>query len=182
MQRKLDELRAMWLAEGRPEIKQRIGLNTGAMVVGNMGSENRFDYTMMGNSVNLAARLEGANKNYHTYSMISEMTYEPAKDAIEVRELDLIRVVGINTPVRVYELLAKKGELDEKHKKGIAYFAKGLELYRQQSWDDAMKYFNETFKYVPDDPPAKVFIERCEDFKANPPGSDWDGVFTAESK
>lgn len=182
MQRKLDELRAMWLAEGRPEMNQRIGLNTGPMVVGNMGSENRFDYTMMGNSVNLAARLEGANKNYHTYSMISEMTYEPAKDAIEVRELDLIRVVGINTPVRVYELLAKKGELDEKHKKGIAYFAKGLELYRKQSWDDAVKYFNETFKYVPDDPPAQVFIERCQEFKANPPGSDWDGVFTAESK
>ena len=182
MQRKLEELRAVWLEEGKPRMDQRIGLNTGAMVVGNMGSEDRFDYTMMGNAVNLAARLEGANKNYGTYSMISEMTYEPAKAAIEARELDLIRVVGINTPVRVYELIAKKGELSEEQKKGIAYFAKGLELYRKQEWDEATKYFNATFKFIPDDPPAKVFIGRCEAFKANSPGEDWDGVFTAEAK
>ena len=182
MQRKLNELRAVWLEEGKPRMDQRIGLNTGAMVVGNMGSEDRFDYTMMGNAVNLAARLEGANKNYGTYSMISEMTYEPAKEAIEARELDLIRVVGINTPVRVYELIAKKGELSEEQKKGIAYFAKGLELYRKQEWDEATKYFNATFKFIPDDPPAKVFIGRCEAFKANSPGEEWDGVFTAEAK
>ncbi|MCZ6534218.1 MAG: adenylate/guanylate cyclase domain-containing protein [SAR324 cluster bacterium] len=183
MQAKLDELREIWLAEGKPRIDHRIGLNTGQMVVGNMGSEDRFDYTMMGNSVNLAARLEGANKNYGTYSMISEFTYEPAKDAIEARELDLIRVIGINTPVRVYELAAKKGELDEKRQKAFPYFAKGLELYRKQEWDEAIKYFNATEKLIPDDPPSKVYIERCEAFKANPPEEkDWDGVFTATEK
>lgn len=182
MQRKLDVLREEWMADGLPRIDHRIGLNTGQMVVGNMGSEDRFDYTMMGNSVNLAARLEGANKNYGTYSMISEMTYQPAKDAVEVRELDLIRVIGINTPVRVYELLAKKGEWTEEQSKGVPYFLKGLELYRKQEWDEAAKYFKATFKFMPDDPPSKIFIARCEDFKANPPGDEWDGVFTAASK
>ncbi|MEE8477687.1 MAG: adenylate/guanylate cyclase domain-containing protein, partial [Gemmatimonadales bacterium] len=174
--------REQWEQDGTPLLYQRIGLNTGAMVVGNMGSEKRFDYTMMGNAVNLAARLEGANKNYGTYTCISEMTYEPAKDAIEVRELDLIRVMGITTPVRIYELVAKKGELSEEQRKGYAYFAKGLELFRQQQWEESAKYFNAVNKFIPDDPPAGKFIERCREFKANPPGSDWDGVFEATEK
>ena len=182
MQKRLAEMRDQWQQEGTPLLYMRIGLNTGPMVVGNMGSEKRFDYTMMGNSVNLAARLEGANKNYGTYTMVSEFTYEPAKNDIEVRELDLIRVIGIKTPVRIYELLAKKGELDEEVKKGIAYFAKGLELYRKQDWEEAAKYFNAVFKFIPDDPPSKTFIERCREFYKNPPGEDWDGVFVAASK
>ncbi|HKI99622.1 MAG TPA: CHASE2 domain-containing protein [bacterium] len=182
MQKRLAEMREAWEQEGTPPLYMRIGLNTGPMVVGNMGSEKRFDYTMMGNSVNLAARLEGANKNYGSYSCISEYTYEPAKDDIEVRELDLIRVIGINTPVRIYELLALKGELPEEMQKGIAYFAKGLELYRQQQWEEAAKYFNAVFKFIPDDPPSTKFIERCREFYKNPPGEDWDGVFVAASK
>lgn len=182
MQKRLAEMREQWEQEGSPPLYMRIGLNTGAMVVGNMGSEKRFDYTMMGNAVNLAARLEGANKNYGTYSCISEMTYEPAKDAIEVRELDLIRVMGITTPVRIYELVAKKGELSEEQRKGFTYFAKGLELFRQQQWEESAKYFNAVNKFIPDDPPAGKFIERCRQFKANPPGSDWDGVFEATEK
>ena len=93
------------------------------------------------------------------------------------------RVIGINTPVRVYELAAKKGELDEKRQKAFPYFAKGLELYRKQEWDEAIKYFNATEKLIPDDPPSKVYIERCEAFKANPPEEkDWDGVFMATEK
>jgi adenylate cyclase len=182
MQKKLAEMREVWKQEGTPPLYMRIGLNTGPMVVGNMGSESRFDYTMMGNSVNLAARLEGANKNYGSYTCMSEYTYEPAKDAVEVRELDLIRVIGINTPVRLYELVAKKGELSEDQQKGFAYFAKGLELYRKQQWEEAAKYFNAVFKFIPDDPPSKKFIDRCRDFYKNPPPEDWDGVFVAESK
>lgn len=182
MQKRLAEMREEWKKDGSPQLLQRIGLNTGPMVVGNMGSINRFDYTMMGNSVNLAARLEGANKNYGTFSMVSEMTYEPAKDVVEARELDLIRVVGINTPVRVYELLAKKGEMDEQTTKGVAYFKKGLELYRDQQWDEAVKYFNAVYKFIPEDPPSSRLIDRCTAFKASPPGKEWDGVFTATEK
>jgi adenylate cyclase len=182
MQIKLAEMREGWKAAGTPPLYMRIGLNTGPMVVGNMGSEKRFDYTMMGNSVNLAARLEGANKNYGSYTCISEFTYEQAKESIEVRELDLIRVIGINTPVRIYELLAEKGQLPDELQKGIAYFAKGLELYRKMQWEEAAKYFNAVFKFIPDDPPSKKFIDRCRAFYQNPPPEGWDGVFVAESK
>ncbi|MBI3992636.1 MAG: CHASE2 domain-containing protein [Candidatus Lambdaproteobacteria bacterium] len=182
MQKRLAVLRQQWLDEGKPKILNRIGLNTGPMVVGNMGSEKRFDYTMMGNSVNLAARLEGANKNYGTFTCMSEYTYEQAKDAVEVRELDLIRVIGINTPVRIYELVARKGELTEEQKKGFAYFAKGLQLYREQQWDEAEKYFNAVLKFIPDDPPATRYLKRCSDMKAKPPAPDWDGVFVATEK
>ncbi len=182
MQNKLAEMREQWKQDGTPLLYMRIGLNTGPMVVGNMGSEKRFDYTMMGNAVNLAARLEGANKNYGTFTCISEFTYEHAKDAVEVRELDLIRVVGIHQPVRLYELVARKGELTEEQTKAFAYYHKGLELYRKQEWEEAAKYFNAVFKFIPDDPPSKVFIERCREFYNNPPGEDWDGVFTAAGK
>ena len=186
MQKKLADMRKQWTDENENKLIQkmshRIGLNTGEIIVGNMGSINRFDYTMMGSAVNLAARLEGANKNYGTHSMISEMTYQPAKDAIEVRELDLIRVMGIKTPVRVYELVERKGELDENRSKGHAYFAKGLELYRGQEWDEALKYFTAVNKFIPDDPPSKIFLKRCGEFKAASPGKEWDGVFTATEK
>lgn len=182
MQQRLAQLREQWKAEGKPELKMRIGLNTGPMVVGNMGSEQRFDYTMMGNSVNLAARLEGANKNWGTYLCISEMTYEPAKDAIETRELDLIRVVGIQKPVRVYELVARKGELPEERLKAFRIFEKGLQLYRTQKFEDAIKHFQAVMKVIPNDPPSKTFIERCQDFLQSPPPAEWDGVFVATGK
>ena len=109
MQECLDSMRTEWRAQGEPELFMRIGINTGPAVVGNMGSKTRMDYTMMGDSVNLAARLEGVNKHYKTSTMISESTYEQAKDGIEARELDLIRVVGKLEPVKIYELLGKKG-------------------------------------------------------------------------
>ena len=126
MQKRLEELRAEWRKEGKHELFVRIGLNTGPMVVGNMGSKNRMDYTMMGDSVNLAARLEGVNKQYGTYTMISEFTYEQARDFIEVRELDRIRVVGKKEPVKIYELLGKKGEMDEKVREILPTFNDGL--------------------------------------------------------
>lgn len=189
--KRLAELNDEWYESGLyktweeavgPRLKHRIGLNTGEMVVGNMGSVDRFDYTMMGNAVNLAARLEGANKNYGMFNCISEYTYEPAKEVVEAREMDLIRVMGIKQPVRIYELVARKGELSEEHTKAFAYFAKGLELYRDQQWDEAAKYFNAVNKFIPDDPPSAKYIERCRNMKANPPATDWDGVFEATSK
>ena len=185
MQTKLAEMRDMWREMGKPEdlmLYMRIGLNTGPMVVGNMGSQKRFDYTMMGNAVNLAARLEGANKNYGMFNCISEFTYEAAKDAIEAREVDLIRVMGITTPVRIYELVCHKGELTENQKKGFAYFAKGLELYRTDQFEEAIKYFKAVFKFIPDDPPSTKFIGRCEGYIKSPPPADWEGVYTATEK
>ncbi len=186
MQKRLAELRKKWSHEKHwpknvHNMRMRIGLNTGPMVVGNMGSKTRMDYTMMGDSVNLASRLEGANKQYGTYNMISEFTYEAAKDYIEARELDLIRVVGKSEPVKVYQLLCRKGELPEDSNKLYKIFSKGIELYREQRWDDAILKFEDALK-LNDDEPSKRYIERCNQFKINPPQKDWDGVFTLTSK
>ena len=110
MDKRLVELREQWKADSLPALKVRMGLNSGLMVVGNMGSEQRLDYTMMGDSVNLAARLEGANKAYRSNMMISEYTYAACSDEVDVRELDLLRVVGKTEPVTVYELLDRKNQ------------------------------------------------------------------------
>ena len=185
MQIRLEAMRQEARAAGKKEdmmLYQRIGLNTGQMVVGNMGSQSRFNYTMMGNAVNLAARLEGANKFYGTYAMCTEFTYAPYKEAIVGRELDLIVVKGVKTPVRVFEIVGKRGEVPEEKMKGFQYFDKGLDLYRKQQWDEASKYFSAVFKLIPNDPPSKVFIGRCKEFKAAPPAQDWNGAYEAHEK
>lgn len=186
MQKRLAEMRENWAQEGRPQLHMRIGLNTGLMVVGNMGSRKRFDYTMMGNSVNLAARLEGANKNYGTFLCASEFTYEDAREAVEVREIDLIRVVGIQQPVRLYELLAERGKLSAAQLAAQEAFAKGLAQYRAQDWDAAESSFQQVLQAIPEDPPAKTFIDRCQLYRQQPPlpagEEEWDGVFVASSK
>jgi adenylate cyclase len=180
-------LREKWSKESHwpdivPKMRMRIGLNTGAMVVGNMGSRTRMDYTMMGDSVNLAARLEGVNKQYGTYIMISEYTLAAAADFIEVRMLDKIRVMGKSEPVKVYELLARKGELSDVDRRMTATFEAGLELYQTQQWDAAIAKFKETMEIKPGDPPSEKYIERCEDFKKTPPPAGWDGVYAMTSK
>ena len=180
MQVRLGELRQKWKEEGRPELFMRIGLNTGPMVVGNMGSKTRMDYTMMGDSVNLAARLEGVNKQYGTYTMCSEFTYEQAKDFIEARELDLIRVVGKKEPVRIFEILGKKGELDMHE--ALPLYSQGLEHYRNQRWDEALQSFEKVLQVDKDDGPSLTFFQRCIVFQSKPPSDHWDGVFSMTSK
>ncbi len=146
MQKRLGELRAEWRKEGKHELFMRIGMNTGPMVVGNMGSKTRMDYTMMGDSVNLAARLEGVNKQYKTYTMISQFTYEQAKEGIEVRELDLIRVVGKKEPVRIYEVLGEKGQIDENVRNILPHFNQGISHYRKWEWKEAIECFKKSIK------------------------------------
>ncbi|MBF0287817.1 MAG: adenylate/guanylate cyclase domain-containing protein [SAR324 cluster bacterium] len=182
MQNRLAEMRHQWRKEGRIELFHRIGINTGPMVVGNMGSSSRFDYTMMGNSVNLAARLEGVNKMYQNEILMSEMTYGECKDSIEARELDLIRVIGINEPVRIYEILGRIGEVDSDRKKAFDIYAEGLDLYRQKNWDKAEKSFKGVLERIPDDGPSSVFLSRCEEYRIAPPPQEWDGVYVATSK
>lgn len=182
MQNKLIEMRAQWAKEKRPEMLVRIGLNTGQMVVGNMGSAQRMDYTMMGDAVNLAARLEGANKFYNTHTMISKATYDMVKDDVEVRELDTIRVVGKNEPITVYELLQRKGELAEDMIEMVAHYNKALVSYKQRNFSEAKALFNKVLAIAPEDGPSKGYMNRCDDYLITPPADDWDGVYTLTSK
>ena len=182
MQKRLAQLREIWKKEGKPELHMRIGINTGEVVVGNMGSMNRFDYTMMGDSVNLAARLEGVNKQYQTHTMMSKFTYEMAKDDIEARELDSIRVVGKKEPIKIYELLGHKGEMGESIRLILPHFREGLEHYKNQRWEEGITCFENALNLYEDDGPSLTYFERCIAFQNHPPPPDWDGVFSMRTK
>ena len=178
----LHELREKWRSEGVPPFRVRMGLNSGPMVVGNMGSVQRMNYTVMGDAVNVAARLEGANKVYSTYSMISEATLRMCEDFIDVRELDTIRVVGKSEPVGVYELLDRKNQTSPEKANVVESFTSALDLYKAGNFADAKSGFEATLGINPDDGPSQTYVERCQLFIDSSPGADWDGVFTMTEK
>ncbi|MBI3893491.1 MAG: CHASE2 domain-containing protein, partial [Candidatus Wallbacteria bacterium] len=182
MQQTMLQLRERLKAEGRPLLKMRIGLNTGRAVVGNMGSQDRFNYTMMGDTVNLASRLEGANKPYGTYLMMSQFTYAAAKDHVEARELDRILVVGKLEPITVYELLARKGQLDKNRQNIVEVYNKATDLYRKREWMAACDLFVQADQFPGGDPPSREYIRRCQEFAAFPPPDDWNGTYQMKDK
>lgn len=183
MQACLARLRGQWTREGKPALYARIGINTGEVVVGNMGSKTRMDYTVIGDAVNLASRLEGANKLYGTNLMISEMTFEMVAGQFLVRELDLIRVQGKQRPVAVYEVLGVTGEpVAPEQGQLLDRYASGLCAYRDRQWDDAEAAFRAALAMNSDDGPSKIYLSRCAAHRKVPPPSDWDGVFQMETK
>jgi len=181
-QKKLDVLRGEIKKEHGVDIFVRMGINSGVVSAGNMGSAQRFQYTVMGDAVNQASRFEGANKQYGTYLMIGEETYKRVVDYIEVRILDKLVVKGKLIPITVYELLARKGELSKEQLTIREYFIKGIELYWDRKWKEAIKQFELAISVNGQDPPSKVFIERCKIYTDNPPGDDWQGEFVMTTK
>ena len=199
MQVKLTELRSKWASDSKnwPEIvtkmKMRIGINTGEIVTGNMGSTQRMNYTMMGDAVNLAARLEEAAKQYGIYVQISQQTLEELKNPDEFiyRKIDKIRVVGKSEPVETYEVLTLSKQVPKEITNLVDFFAQGMACYENRKWDKAIEFFKKSIdleKYRFSDlistktNPSEVYIERCNQFKDSPPPADWDGVYILTKK
>ena len=171
--------------EGDPEIDIGIGLNSGKVVAGNMGSDKRFDYTVMGDTVNLASRLESLTKTYGVHIIASEFTIDALgkeraeKEGIVIREIDRVKVKGKKSGVTIYEIADP-----EKHdslKKALPVFNTARELYYKGDWDGCIKRLKEVENILPSDGPSKVFRERCEHFKIHP-HEEWSGVYELTSK
>ena len=183
MQQRLSELRYKWKKEGKPELHMRIGMDTGTAVVGNMGSQNRMDYTMMGDTVNIAARLEGVNKVYGCYSLASKDTYSPAAaGSIFGRELDSVVLMGKKEPVDIYEIMGFTNDIGDDTKTMVNYYKDALDAYRKQNWDKAIDLFKKAQSLFPDDKPSMTMLKRCLEYKSSPPSKNWNGSFKMASK
>jgi adenylate cyclase len=179
---RLATLRAKWKEQGLPDVDIGVGVNTGPMSVGFVGSQDRFyNYTVLGDAVNLASRLEGANKEYGTRVILGPATYEMAKDAVLARELDIVRVKGKRAPVHVYELLALR-PAPPALAAFVERFGWGISAYKAQRWDEAIARFGEADQLRGGDPPSRAYVERCEAMRRQPPGPEWDGVFEMKTK
>jgi adenylate cyclase len=183
MVKRLGDLQQAWLAGGLPPLNIGVGINTGPMTVGNVGSSVRFDYTVMGDAVNLASRLEGVNKEYGTSVIVSESTLEHVQGTFASRYLDLITVQGKKEPTAIYELLAP---LDSPNDAPPAPFleawARAISLYQAQEFAKAKLAFQEVLEFRPDDPPSLVYLARCDAMAESPPGPEWDGVYAMTHK
>ena len=177
----LGQLQQDFAAKGWPPINIGVGLNTGEMIVGNMGSEFRMAYTIMGDAVNLGSRLESLTKNYGVQIIVSEFTKAQVPDFV-YRELDNVRVKGKDKPVAIFEPICEEAQLEKDTKDNLKLYREALKLYRSQSWDLAEIQLINLQKLEPQRYVYEMYIKRIAYFRANPPGSDWDGVFNFETK
>jgi class 3 adenylate cyclase len=164
------------------ECDLRIGIATGEALVGSIGSEFMMSYTVMGDTVNLASRLEGANKIYGSRSLVSETTIAAAGSAVEARELDRLVVVGQTSPQVVFEIMGRKGELTPDQLLLRTRYSEGLAAYRARNWDQARRAFTAALEAVPCDGPSTTLAKRVDRLQANPPAADWDGSWYLDHK
>jgi adenylate cyclase len=170
------------LKRGFPEIDIRIGIATGEVVVGSIGSEQTRNYTVIGDTVNLASRIEGANKTYGTRVLISEATNHFAADMLETREIDTVVVVGKTEPQRIFELLGRKGEVASERLTLRDTYVEALDAYRRKDWEKALAGFEDCLAIVPCDAPSKLFLERIAQFRVTAPCAEWNGVWSLVEK
>ncbi len=182
MVKELRELQKRWSAARHEYFQMGVGINTGQMIVGNLGSAQLFDYTVIGDDVNLASRLEGANKFYQTTIIIGENTYRQVGAKAIVRELDVVRVMGKKKPVRIYELRGMDSVAWIEQELIIDAYTRGLAAYRQRQWYQALKEFRRVLRYFPSDGPSRLYTRRCLQCIQNPPGEDWDYVHDFREK
>ena len=179
----LNEWNTKRLADGKKPVKIGIGINTDMVVSGNIGSPKRMDFTLIGDGVNLAARLESACKQYFASILISDNTYKKLKGTYRIREIDRVVVKGKTKPVVVYEVLDyHNDETFPSVMSAVNHFNHGIKLYREGKWDKSIEAFKETLKLNQKDNLSNMYIERCTNLKENPPEGEWDGVWRMSTK
>ncbi len=181
-QAKIKELQPLFRDQYGIQLKVRMGLHSGIVSAGEMGSQNRYEYTVMGDTVNFAARLEPANKDYGTLVLMGELTYNLAKNHIVVRKMDRIVVTGKTETVVIYELIGKKDGVSPQQIKVIELFEQGLNLYWARNWTEASEAFHAVLEINPDDSPSNVFIERIKEYEIQPPPMEWKGEYVRRFK
>jgi adenylate cyclase len=184
MKRMEGELNRQFIENGMSPLPllTRIGVNTGEMVVGNMGTEQKMNYTIMGNAVNIASRLEGVNKQYGTWILASGETIQEAGEGILSRRLDKARVVGIRKPVQLYEILDLAEDAAAETREKVALFHQALDSFEGRDWTRAMVQFARVLDRHPGDRPSLLYLKRCQRYRQTPPSKDWDGIFNLNEK
>ena len=180
MMRSLRRFNACRSEKGEKPIEIGIGLATGRVMAGSIGSRKRMEYTVIGDSVNLAARLESANKHYGTKILLGANTVERLASRKNLREIDLMRAKGFAEPVAIYEIMEHYPE--DKLQDVVSSYQDGLAAYRAQHWEDAICLFGNALAHYPEDGPSQVLLNRCVYYRSNPPAENWDGVWTMTEK